>query len=36
MLKVLIIDDEPYVREGLKYIIDWKENGFEVCGEASN
>lgn len=36
MLRVLIIDDEPYVREGLKYIIDWKENGFEVCGEASN
>lgn len=36
MLKVLIIDDEPYVREGLKYIVDWKENGFEVCGEASN
>lgn len=36
MLKVLIIDDEPYVREGLKYIIDWKANGFEVCGEASN
>lgn len=36
MLKVLIIDDEPYVREGLKYIIDWKENGFEICGEASN
>ena len=36
MLKVLIIDDEPYVREGLKYIVDWNENGFEVCGEASN
>ncbi len=36
MLKVLIIDDEPYVREGLKYIIEWNENGFEVCGEASN
>ncbi len=36
MLKVLIVDDEPYVREGLKYIIDWQENGFEVCGEAPN
>lgn len=36
MLKVLIIDDETYVREGLKYIVDWNENGFEVCGEASN
>ena len=36
MLKVLIIDDEPYVREGLKYIIDWRENGFEICGEAQD
>ena len=36
MLKVLIIDDEPYVREGLKHIIDWQENGFEICGEASD
>ena len=34
MLKVLIIDDEPYVREGLKYIIPWEEYGFEVCGDA--
>ncbi|MBS5884476.1 MAG: response regulator [Clostridium sp.] len=36
MLKVLIIDDEPYVREGLKHIIDWEENGFEICGEAAD
>ncbi|MGG7141976.1 response regulator transcription factor [Clostridium nigeriense] len=36
MLKVLIIDDEPYVREGLKHIIDWSENGFEICGEAQD
>ena len=36
MLKVLIIDDEPYVREGLKHIIDWNENGFELCGEAED
>ncbi|MDI9217137.1 response regulator transcription factor [Clostridium tertium] len=36
MLKVLIIDDEPYVREGLKHIINWRENGFEICGEAAD
>ena len=36
MLRVLIIDDEPYVREGLKHIIDWRENGFEICGEAQD
>ena len=36
MLKVLIIDDEPYLREGLKHIVDWKGNGFEICGEAKD
>lgn len=36
MLKVLIMDDEPYVREGLKYIIDWENYGFTICGEAAD
>lgn len=36
MLKVLIIDDEPEVRSGLKTIIDWDELGFSVCGEAED
>ncbi|MCI1982204.1 MAG: response regulator [Oscillospiraceae bacterium] len=35
-MRVLIADDEPDVREGLKRIIDWKALGFEVCGEAAN
>ena len=34
VLKVLLVDDEPIVREGLKTIINWKENGFYICGEA--
>ena len=33
MLKVLIADDEPYVREGIKNIVPWGEIGFSVCGE---
>lgn len=33
MLNVLIIDDEPSVRAGLKKIIKWEQNGFSVCGE---
>lgn len=33
MLKVLIADDEPYVREGIKNIVPWEECGFVVCGE---
>lgn len=35
-MKVLIADDEPAVREGLKSIIDWHKLGFSVCGEAAN
>lgn len=33
MLKVLIADDEPYVREGIKNIVPWDECGFDICGE---
>lgn len=33
MLNVLIIDDEPNVRLGLRQIVPWEENGFRVCGE---
>jgi two-component system, response regulator YesN len=35
-MKVLIADDEAIIREGLKYIINWEELGFTICGEASN
>lgn len=36
MFKVLIIDDEPIIRKGLKNIINWKNFGCEVCGEATD
>ncbi len=36
MLKVLIVDDEFIIREGLKTIINWMEYGFEVCDTAEN
>ena len=36
MYKVLIVDDEPFVREGLKLIINWEQYGFIICGEASD
>ncbi|MDL4841897.1 response regulator [Aquibacillus rhizosphaerae] len=32
MRKVLIIDDEPIVREGLKSVITWEDFGYKVCG----
>ncbi|MDA3847276.1 MAG: response regulator [Vallitaleaceae bacterium] len=36
MFKVLIVDDEPYIRKGLGNIINWKSYDCEVCGEASD
>ncbi|OOM82460.1 putative response regulatory protein [Clostridium puniceum] len=36
MLNVLIIDDEPNVRLGLRKIMPWQENGFQVCGEGQD
>lgn len=36
MLKILLVDDEPNVREGIKRIIPWEDYGFTVCGEGEN
>ncbi|WP_123042946.1 response regulator transcription factor [Cohnella candidum] len=36
MYRVLIVDDEPLIREGLKTIVDWEESGFEVVGTATD
>lgn len=36
METLFIADDEKSIREGLKYIVDWNELGFLLCGEASN
>ncbi|MDD4095168.1 MAG: response regulator [Oscillospiraceae bacterium] len=36
MLNVLIVDDEPFIRQGLTVLIDWEAEGFCIAGEASN
>lgn len=36
MERLLIADDEEAIREGLKRIIDWENEGFSLCGEACN
>lgn len=36
MYRILIVDDEQLIREGLRKIIDWDEHGLEIVGEASN
>lgn len=36
MYKVVVIDDEYYLRKALIACIDWNELGFEICAEAQN
>ncbi|MBP1754799.1 MAG: hypothetical protein H6Q59_1197, partial [Firmicutes bacterium] len=36
MIKVMIVDDEPFIRQGLRILINWEQLGFEVCSEAAN
>lgn len=36
LIRVLIADDEPIVREGLRCLVEWDALGFSICGEAAN
>ncbi|MEZ0536457.1 response regulator [Caldicellulosiruptoraceae bacterium PP1] len=36
MYRVLLVEDEIFVREGIKSLIDWGSIGFSICGEASH
>lgn len=36
MIRVLIVDDEYIMRQGLKYMINWEQEGYEIVGEATN
>jgi len=36
MYKVLIVDDEIFVRKGLINLMDWTSLQYEICGEAEN
>ena len=35
-MKILIVDDEPIMRNGLKVTIDWQTYGFEVLDAVAN
>ncbi len=35
MYRVVIVDDEPFMLEGMRLMIDWSGCGFTLCGEAS-
>ncbi len=34
--RVLIVDDEILIRQGIKHYLNWEQEGFEIVGEASN
>ena len=34
--KILVVDDEFIMRQGIKHMIDWEKEGFQVIGQASN
>ncbi len=36
MIKVLLVDDEQFIRQGLRYLLDWEKYGYQVIAEAEN
>lgn len=36
LLKVLLVDDEPFILKGLAALIDWETEGYLIAGEATN
>ncbi|KOY16372.1 helix-turn-helix domain-containing protein [Paenibacillus xylanivorans] len=36
MMNVLLVDDEPWVLEGMRTMVNWDKYGFRICGEAEN
>ncbi len=36
MIKVLLVDDEQFIRQGLKQLVDWKKYGCQIMAEAEN
>lgn len=36
MYSVYLLDDEPFILEGLRYIVPWEEYGFNIVGSAGN
>lgn len=36
MIKVLLVDDEQYIRSGMRQLINWNQYGYEIAAEAEN
>ncbi len=35
-MNILIVDDEPKIRKGLRHVVDWWEHGIKIVGSAAN
>jgi len=36
MIKVLLVDDEQFIRQGLRALVNWEEYGYHIVAEAKN
>lgn len=36
MIKVMLVDDEPFIRKGLREMVDWDKYGYTIAAEAAN
>ena len=36
MLRVMLVDDEPYILQGLQIIVDWEREGYEIVALMTN
>lgn len=36
MFQVLLVDDEPFILQGLRVLIDWEEEGYEIAAALEN
>ena len=36
MLKVMLVDDEPFILQGLRILVDWNQEGYEIVAAFSN
>ena len=36
MIKVLLVDDDQFIRQGLKHFVDWEKYGYQILAEAEN
>ena len=35
-MNVLVVDDEPIIRQGLRELVDWEMHGFTYAGDAED